>query len=251
MKKITILYLDDFKYLGGAEIVLLSLLSKLDKNEFRPILAAPNGDKLEKEALRAGISFIHLPFDVVKKSYLRVLPPFKIIHQIRNIVSKEKVDIVHANSLWTLNFAAAALYFSKIPIVCSVHAYPRIHSKLKGFLFNLIQGLVTSRTKEFYVVSDSLKEEMIECRFPPSKLTKIENGVDIDRFNPNIDGTKVRNDEGIPDNSMVVGIVGRIHPGKGQGIFVDALDERTLKISRHPFSYCRRRICHSSGKPGI
>jgi len=221
-EKITILYLDDFKYIGGAEVVLLSLLRNLGKERYNIIVAAPAGDCFEAEIKNAGVKFIPLPFDELKRNYFKIIPILMHLKIIKGIIVNEKVDIVHANSLWTLNFAALALYLKKTPIICSVHAFPRIQSKLKSRIFGFFKKFIIKRTKQFHVVSDSLEKEMIKSGFPTMKLLKIENGVDLNRFKIDLDGKNFRAIESIPKDVFAIGIIGRIHPGKGQGILVDA-----------------------------
>jgi glycosyltransferase involved in cell wall biosynthesis len=225
MRKIRILYLDDFKYMGGAEVVLTNLTNKLDKEHFEPIIAGPSGEKFEDTIKNNGIEFIQIPFDVVKKDYIKILPILKAIMLLRNIIKSKKIDIIHANSLWTLNFSVAACCFSKLPIICSVHAYPRIHSWLKMSFMKLFKWILSNRVLEYHVVSESLRFEMLKFGFPASKLMTICNGVDWNKFDPKLHGKNFRNAHNIPIDAIVVGFVGRIHPGKGTGIFVDAAIE--------------------------
>jgi glycosyltransferase involved in cell wall biosynthesis len=55
-----------------------------------------------------------------------------------------------------------------------------------------------------------------------SRVSVVHNGVDTDMFRPGIDGTKVREELGIPRNHLVIGHAARITPWKGQHHLIEA-----------------------------
>jgi glycosyltransferase involved in cell wall biosynthesis len=56
------------------------------------------------------------------------------------------------------------------------------------------------------------------------KLYVVYNGIDLGEFVP-IDSTdgQIRSESGISDNALVLGVIGRITPNKGQDVFLQAL----------------------------
>lgn len=58
--------------------------------------------------------------------------------------------------------------------------------------------------------------------FPPSRSIVIQNGIDVTRFRPGVDGTPRRRAWGFTEDDVVFGVVGRIDPMKDQLNFVRA-----------------------------
>jgi len=55
-----------------------------------------------------------------------------------------------------------------------------------------------------------------------SRIAVIHNGVDTNMFRPDLDGTNVRRELGIPNDHVVIGHVGRVTPWKGQHYLIEA-----------------------------
>jgi glycosyltransferase involved in cell wall biosynthesis len=58
------------------------------------------------------------------------------------------------------------------------------------------------------------------CRVPKHRIVTIKNGVDTQRFRPDICGKKVRSELGIPPEAVVVGNTSRFEARKGYDIFL-------------------------------
>ena len=72
-------------------------------------------------------------------------------------------------------------------------------------------------------VSNAVKDAYIDAKGDDKKITVVYNGVDIDRFNPQIDIVDTRKKLNISDE-RVVSVIGRLEPWKGQKIFIKAAD---------------------------
>jgi glycosyltransferase involved in cell wall biosynthesis len=60
----------------------------------------------------------------------------------------------------------------------------------------------------------------LPCR---GKVTVVHNGIEIERYDPAMDGTPFRQQYGIPPDAPLVGTVGRLRPWKGQDRFLRTL----------------------------
>ncbi|MDF5707612.1 MAG: glycosyltransferase [Nostoc sp. S4] len=59
--------------------------------------------------------------------------------------------------------------------------------------------------------------------FPAETMTVISNGIDVDRFQPNLKtGKTVRQEWGISANTILIGMIGRLHPMKDHSTFLKA-----------------------------
>jgi len=66
---------------------------------------------------------------------------------------------------------------------------------------------------------------------PHPRLTVIHNGVDLAEFDPHsIDGSAFREELGVSADTLLVGIVGRVRPWKGQRRFVEAASQVVQRV---------------------
>jgi L-malate glycosyltransferase len=98
---------------------------------------------------------------------------------------------------------------------------------------NIYHRLLYKRIDKLLVLSDSIKKNVLDTHpFKPSRIQVVKPGLDFERFDPaRIDSKKLRSQWGADDNTIVVGVVGRLDPAKGQGTFIRAIAglQKTLK----------------------
>jgi glycosyltransferase involved in cell wall biosynthesis len=87
----------------------------------------------------------------------------------------------------------------------------------------------------FVCPSDEIKKELILFRFPENKIKVIPNGIDIDKFSPAAKDDKIllRKKLAINPDAKVVLFTGRLEPGKGLEILLDAwehIEQETAAI---------------------
>jgi glycosyltransferase involved in cell wall biosynthesis len=88
------------------------------------------------------------------------------------------------------------------------------------------------------VVSRPLYDEVVGRGVDPAAVLVNPNGVDIDRYTPNVDGSGVRERLGLGD-SLVVGFIGTFEPWHGAEILADAFSEL---VQREPGRRDRVRL---------
>jgi glycosyltransferase involved in cell wall biosynthesis len=74
------------------------------------------------------------------------------------------------------------------------------------------------------VVSRALRDEIVTRGVDPAAILVNANGVDVDRYNPKVDGSGVRDRLRLGD-SLVVGFIGTFEPWHGAEILADAFAE--------------------------
>jgi glycosyltransferase involved in cell wall biosynthesis len=89
---------------------------------------------------------------------------------------------------------------------------------------NWIHSLIYRRVDSLIVMSEALRENVVATHPLPADRVEIVNlGLDFDRFDPNkVDAGRQRAEWGADSDTIVVGLVGRIDPAKGQGTFIKA-----------------------------
>lgn len=225
---------------GGAEAMLINLAETLDPDRFRSIVVAVNAKPWPHLAARlreAGVT-LH---DLEGTAFLKR----ETMSKLRAILRQERPDIVqtwmhHADLVggWAARLAGVR------KVVWSIHCR-EIHrnpgdSNLKIALFR--QALVlSSRFIPTRILSCSAAaiEDHVAIGYPRSKMRWIPNGIDAERFKPDIDaGLDTRAALHLPPNAPVIGYVGRFHEMKDLPTFLRAAALLQARVPEAHFVLC-------------
>jgi len=231
----SLLFIHSSDEMYGSDVVLLELLRRLDRTRFAPLVALPadlpyergGQARLSDELAMLGIPVRHIDFAVLRRRYLspRGLPGFarrlwRGSRELANWMRSEDVRLVHANTVAVLGAALAAKRAGR-PLLWHVHeiiAEPR-------WLRWLIARLVTAAADRIVAISGPVADHLLgpgAIRGARDKVMVIPDAVDTERFNPTNDGAAAREAWGIGPNDVLIGMAGRIHTWKGQGVLVEA-----------------------------
>jgi glycosyltransferase involved in cell wall biosynthesis len=72
------------------------------------------------------------------------------------------------------------------------------------------------------VVSQVMKDELVARGIHPQKILVNPNGVDPEKYNPEIDGSRIRRTYNLSDKDIVVGFIGTFGPWHGAEVLVEA-----------------------------
>ncbi len=226
----TILFVHNSNDLYGADIVLFNLIKALDRKEFHPIVVLPEDARhigrlsIKLEAI--GIPFRFLPLGVLRRKYLTILrigPMFaELVYATTTLcalIRREKVDIVHTNTITVLASAVAARLMNR-PHIWHIHEIiPGTNGPRKA-----LHWIATHLSHRIVAVSDAVRNHILSNQ--PGAACKIEtihNGIDLSPFLPqDCSRGSVRNELDIPDQALVIGMIGRVSRWKGQAVFAEA-----------------------------
>ncbi len=205
---------------GGAERLLLTILSRLDRASFQPILICPELGPLRDMVTGLGVptetaAVLDARFTWRADYVVRYLKSFgRVILDLRRKVVSINPDLIHANSVRAgLVATAATLGLGKRVIW-------HIHDLLPRHPFNpFIRAVafLSSRTQMIAVAEASARRFSGSLLPLRGRVTVIPNGIDIEEFHPNeIAKRKIRTELHLDDDGPVIGIVARITPSKGQ-----------------------------------
>ena len=185
---------------GGGEISLLHLLQALDPHRVRPILLCPKEGELSRRCRDSGAEVHFLPFPHTLWGILN-----GTVVRLARWMSNEGVDVVHVNTAGRMLFLSGlAARFLGIPVVW--HA--RIAEREP--LADRLGAKMVAR-----IVATS---QFVASRFQwgkaQDKVVCIPNPVDLSRFHPGRDGKEWRKQNGLPIQSILVGIFGRLDAWK-------------------------------------
>lgn len=202
MEKIKVLEVIQQGEIGGGESHLLTLLGKLDRNRFEPIVIALSGGEMINRLNNMGIkNYVvnsQLPFN------------FLVWKKMRKILEENSVNIIHthgARALSNIIYPASAL---KIPVVHTVHGWS-FHDYLPAWKRKLrIRGekFLIGKTKMNIVVSESNKKIGIK-ELGDFSCRVVNNGVDLAIYNRHDQGLDIRKDFNIPEKALLLSFVAR------------------------------------------
>jgi glycosyltransferase involved in cell wall biosynthesis len=190
---------------GGLEIMALKVSLLLKENGHEIHIICPKNSELEKHALKHSIKTMPL----WNKSKSVLSPAQKLTRLIRS----ENYEIVHthlSHDLWTI-----------------VPALKRSHSNAKLFLSkhmgsgigkkDIFHKYLYNRVNHIFAVSSYVKQRVIEtCPVNESKVSILYPGLNLENYNSAAyTKTEIKKELGIDYGSIVIGMAGRMSPGKG------------------------------------
>lgn len=198
---------------GGTELHILNLSDQLRLRGYDVTIACRPGRWVEEQAMQMGIKTV--PIRVMRQG------DWQDFGKLRRYLRENKTDVMHAH--WSLDMVvpgfAARMEDVPVRILTRHMPYP-FKSPLGTFLYSriLFTRMVT--------VSNSVRETLLKCGVPPEKVQVIHHGTDIEAFaKTTIERKVTRQELGIPEDCVAVGIVGRIAPEKGHAVLLDALSK--------------------------
>lgn len=233
-RKIKIVYITPSLTTGGAERMLVDLLTGIDKNRFSVSLIIFGHEVVENidwldELQTAGIS-LHRTY-VYKIQFLGkiggIIRAVHIAWKIRKVLIFEKPDILHSQLFGDV-YARVLGLLLRIPVMISTeqninHAEPKI--------LEIIKRLTGNRISSTVAISKAVQKDIVKkYDLKESLTTVIYNSVNIERFFKPIPDTKP------PSKNFIFGCVGRLSKQKGFDILIKSMIEVNKK---YPEAHCR------------
>jgi len=206
---------------GGVEIETLEIANAIVSAGGKALIAARPG-AMAKHALAKGVEFRNLPLDT--KNPFQISKNTKLL---KELILKEKVDIVHVRSrapAWSAYKAARDL---KIPFVTTYHAAYSAKTILKK-LYNSVMAKGDRVIAISQFIQNHISERYADYSwYDSSKIRLIQRGTDFHYFDPatisNQTVQDLRESWGLPSDKRILLLPGRISRTKGQNILVEAL----------------------------
>ena len=189
---------------GGTETLLLDICQNLKKTDFDAIGIYRKGGVLEDDFLQSGAPFIKL---IPGKNIL------KYLWKLRTLISRNQVDVIHAQQPLDALYARIACIGMKVKRVLTFH----------GFDFNsdtTFNRYIISRTdKNIFVSHFQQYYYMRKYRLNPAKQIVVYNGINFSKFiSPANDviKTDLRKELKINESTLLMGMVGNFNEGRDQ-----------------------------------
>jgi len=218
---LNVLYEERF---GGPQSLALQVAASLRQRGLETIIVIPRGDAAFATLLReAQVAFRELDLVRLRKSrdpvvHARFVARFwPNVRVLRGLIREHEAKIVHTNGLMNLQ-AAIAARLEHVPLVWHLNDMesPRLlRTVFLPFVRRWADRIAVGARAigRFYFPDTSGGEGRLHLVYPP---------VDPEKFNPGVDGSKVRAEFGIPDACPLIGTVANLGPGKGLEYLIEA-----------------------------
>ena len=195
---------------GGVETGTIDLARYAVLNGHKMVVVS-NGGRLVKELDNLGVRHYTLPVD--KKNIFNAV---KMVGELRDIICKENIDILHARSRVPAWIAFFASKLTKKPFVTTAHGHYSKH------IFSEVMGW-----GRFVIVASNVMARHMTHTFgvPHARIRFVPRGVDLAKF-------KFRDPVDSASNGFTIGMVSRITPLKGHPDFLKAASILSRTIPR-------------------
>lgn len=218
MSKIDLLYIIEGGHFGGAEQTLLTVISTIDKTQYKiSVCLLKPSDVLENELRELDIPVFVLDM-AVKWDIFSI---FKLMRFMR----REKINIVHTSLYASNTFGRIAAILARIPIIIAwehgevLRQNQFRHYKIDKILANFTDAIVACSKicKEALIINEHI---------PSGKIRVIYNCVDLDKFNITSDIAVIKKQLGVSPDDILIGTVATLsNEKKGQAYSIKAMPE--------------------------
>jgi glycosyltransferase involved in cell wall biosynthesis len=209
--------------IGGGESHLLSLVENLDKSVFDPLVLSftdgPMIERLQDMQVPTKIIPTTRPFDVTKWK------------TVRNFIREQQVDLIHAHGTRANSNVLWAAKSLGIPVIYTVHGWS-FHPDQRSFVRKiriLGERYLTDRSDVNISVSASNQQTGKENLGRFTSVV-INNGIDLQKFDPTRAYKDIRSQLGIAANDLLVLFIARFTAHKQPLALIKAFAQAAAQL---------------------
>jgi len=201
---------------GGAKSHVLQLVKALGEHIDVTLISFRKG-RFHDDAVAMGID-------------ARVIHSGNIISDVKEtlrLVREGGYEIIHSHGAKANMIGTIIKRLTGIPVVTTVHSDYRLdymHSFLKRFSFGVINMISLRKINYHISVSNNFKEMLMSRGFNPQRIFTVYNGIPFNNVIPPCSRKEFFEQYHIPFplDSVVIGIMARLHPVKDHETFLNA-----------------------------
>ena len=224
---------------GGPAIHTILLSEAFDNELFSTHLVAGKPEPREGDmgylAIEKNVKPVYFP-ELTRKIGLHDIKAF---FKLFKLIKKEKPDIVHTHTAKAGALGRLAAFLAGVPVRIHTfhgHVFDGYFSPAKAKFFIMIEKFLGLFTTKTIVVSDCVWKEVVEDFkiVPPKKCVVIKLGFELNKFLQSSQHRGIlRKKINVDNDTVLVGIVGRLAPIKNHEMFFNVASE-LLKDSGIP-----------------
>ena len=252
MKKTRVIHIITRLDKGGSAETTLQVASLLNREKYDIFLVhglslESNMGVMEQEALirdlsqaeKKGVRVFAIPSLVRRLSLRNDLLAFVSIYRL---IKRIKPHTVHTHTSKAGVLGRFAAYLAGVPIIIHTphgHVFHSYYGYIVTKMIVFVERIISLMTDKITALTDRERDEHLECGIASTnKYIIIHSGVTLQQImNTNIDIEKGKKKLGIPQNSNVIGAVGRLVPVKGHKYLVSAAKKITKEFDNAVFVF--------------
>ncbi len=218
--------------LTGPETYLLDLARNIDQSLVDLSIAVVINRKN-----RNNLFLDHLRTTDAKVDAIPTRSPFDFsdLNFLKHTLSHRKPDLLITHDARSDVMAWRVGNRGHVPWLAFAHGWVNWEYKFsKSWLYAQLEMLAVRKASVALVASEHMSRNLSHLGNAPDRIRHIPIGIDVDRFGTPANGSRVRRELDIAPDALVVGLVGRLHPWKGQLILVRAAAE---VLRTHPDTF--------------
>ncbi len=231
-KRLKVLYVITQGELGGAQRYVLDLTKALDKTKYE-VIAAMGPEKLE---LKNQLEAVGVPVKLLEhlRRSLRPSHDLLAILELKNLIEREKPDLVHLNSSKAGFLGSLAARLAGVKnVIFTAHGFAFLepHNWFVRRLYFWAEKIATYFRRKIICVSEFDRQAAIQARMCSSeKLVTIHNGISpinviasaSEAIPSNGEIASSRPGGTRNDNEIIIGTIANLYPTKGIKYLIDA-----------------------------
>lgn len=228
----------------GGPVYNVTYLSRYMEPEFETLLAGGNAGENEESSLYI-LEQNHIKPVLIEEMQrsLSLLGDFQAYRHIRRLIREFKPDIVHTHASKAGAVGRMAAFHEKVPVVVHTfhgHVFHSYFGKLRSGVYKQIERYLARRSDRIIAISDKLQAELVqEHRIASAgQVSVVPLGFDLEPFTLHREQRRkaFRTAWNIPEDTLLVGLVGRMVPVKNHLLLVKAAAALKKRLER-PVQY--------------
>jgi glycosyltransferase involved in cell wall biosynthesis len=143
-----------------------------------------------------------------------------LISQTKRLIKEQGFNIIQTHG-HKANFIARFLKKTiQIPWLCFVHGWTDEDLKIR--IYNMVDRWAIKGSDRIVAVSEAMKDKLVRIGIPGQKITVIYNSIEDNGFYKEPPDPNLRKKFASNDETLLVGVIGRLSREKGQRIFLEA-----------------------------
>lgn len=218
-----ILFFHSSSDLYGASKILVYVLEACRASGFIPIICLSDKGPLSEILIQKGFDVRIIKLAILRRKYFsffgflnRIYYFILALIKLTKIIKTEKVQIIYSNTTAVfVGFVLSAI--TKVAHIVHIHEIilsPKVFVRITSWLikrYSNISIAVSTPVKNYWIEAGGIAN---------GKINVIHNGLEPSDFS-NISLNKIRNEINCTEDELLIGMIARVSPWKGQKYFLD------------------------------